>query len=186
VEALTLRAVAERASVSHGSVLFHFRRRDELVAHLLERVLYATATLRVPDGVERLTRPSEKLLALLRAEMDRLSSEPRHFRLFLEFWTLGIRRATIRRRVGQAIESYRSGIRALTKDVVDAQDQVRSKKKDGSPIGEIATPEGVAAVSVSLIHGCALQAVIDPDRFDVSQHFDAASQMLAQLARPVS
>ena len=40
----------------------------------------------------------------------------------------------------------------------------------------------VAAVAVSLIHGCALQAVIDPKGFDVKQHFDAAAQMLDRLA----
>src|SRR4029453_6540177 len=46
VEALTLRAVAARADVSHGTVLFHFKRKRELVASLVDRVLYATAALR--------------------------------------------------------------------------------------------------------------------------------------------
>ena len=41
---------------------------------------------------------------------------------------------------------------------------------------------GIAAVAVSLIHGCALQSVIDPKGFDVEQHFDAAAHMLDQLA----
>jgi YD repeat-containing protein len=40
----------------------------------------------------------------------------------------------------------------------------------------------VAAVAVSLIHGCALQSVVDPKGFDVEQHFDAAAQMLERLA----
>ena len=43
------------------------------------------------------------------------------------------------------------------------------------------TAEGVTAVAVSLIHGCALQAVIDPKGFDVRQHFDAAARMLDRL-----
>ena len=70
VEALTVRAVAERATVSHGTVLFHFTRRDELIASLLDSVLEATTVLRVPKEVERLTRPIGRLRALLRAEMD--------------------------------------------------------------------------------------------------------------------
>jgi hypothetical protein len=37
-------------------------------------------------------------------------------------------------------------------------------------------------VAVSLIHGCALQSVIDPKGFDVRQHFDAAAQMLDRLS----
>src|SRR5438270_100493 len=39
-------------------------------------------------------------------------------------------------------------------------------------------PDGVAAVAVSLVHGCALQAVIDPTAFSVQQHFDTAARML--------
>ena len=48
--------------------------------------------------------------------------------------------------------------------------------------GPVVTDVGVAAVAVSLIHGCALQAVIDPKGFDVEQHFDAAAQMLDRLS----
>jgi len=181
VEALTVRAVAERADVSHGTVLFHFRRRDELVATLLDRVLYATAVLRVPDAVERLTRPSERLHALLRAEMDRLSGEARHFRLFLEYWTLGVRNAAIRRKISAALAAYRAGFRTLAEGVVDAERESRARQKVGAPNGQPATPDGVAAVAVSLVHGCALQAVIEPKGFDVQQHFDAAARMLDRL-----
>src|SRR5438105_2122935 len=65
VEALTVRAVAGRAAVSHGTVLFHFTRRDQLIASLLDSVLDATTTLRVPVEVERLTRPAERLQAVI-------------------------------------------------------------------------------------------------------------------------
>jgi len=160
VEALTVRAVAERAAVSHGTVLFHFKRRDELVASILDSVLDATTVLRVPEDVERLTRPTDRLRALLWAEMDRLSRDTRHFGLFLEYWALGARRAAIRRKVSAALERYREAFRAVA-DAVTAD---------------------VAGVAASLIHGCALQAVIDPKAFSVQQHFNAASRMLDGLA----
>jgi hypothetical protein len=35
---------------------------------------------------------------------------------------------------------------------------------------------------VSLVHGCALQSVIDPKGFDVEQHLRAAARMVDQLA----
>jgi len=44
------------------------------------------------------------------------------------------------------------------------------------------TAAGVSAVAVSLVHGCALQSVIDPKGFDVQQHFDAAARMLERIA----
>src|SRR5215207_977759 len=109
LDALTLRAVAARAGVSHGTVVFHFKRKRELVASLLDRVLYAAAVIRVPDTVARITRPSARMHALLRAEMDRLSADPRHFRLLLDYWTFGVRNATVRQKIRVALEQYRAG-----------------------------------------------------------------------------
>ena len=182
LEALTLRAVAARADVSHGTVVFHFKRKRELVAGLLDRVLYATAVLRVPDAVAQVTRPSERMHALLRAEMDRLSADPRHFRLLLDYWTIGVRHATIRQKLRVALEQYRSGFTDLAEAIVNGE-----ASSPPSAGGQKVTAAGIAAVAVSLIHGCALQSVIDPKGFDVQQHFDAAAHMLGRVGhdRPV-
>lgn len=183
LEALTLRAVAARADVSHGTVLFHFKRKNDLVASLLDRVLYATAVLRVPDAVAKITRPSERLHSLLRAEMDRLSADPRHFRLFLDYWTIGIRSAVIRQKIRVALDAYRAAFRSFAEAVVNGGGGLESLPRGLTQAAEApVTPDGVAAVAVSLIHGCALQAVIDPKGFDVQQHFDAAAQMLDRVS----
>jgi TetR/AcrR family transcriptional repressor of bet genes len=180
VEAVTVRAVAGRAAVSHGTVLFHFNRRDELIASLLESVLDATTVLRVPAEVERLTRPAERLRALLRAEMARLSSDPRHFRLFLEYWALGVRNAAIRRKVSAALDRYRAAFRDIAEDAVHDGITTRGGGSRSSRDGA-RTPVGIAAVAVGVIHGCALQAVIDPKAFIVQEHFDTAARMLGGL-----
>jgi len=181
LEALTLRAVAARADVSHGTVLFHFKRKRELVASLLDRVLYATAVLRVPDAVAQITRPSERMHALLRAEMDRLSADPRHFRLLLDYWTIGVRHATIRQKLRVALEKYRAGFRDLGDAIVSGEFQSAARPASQQAGGRPVTAAGIAAVAVSLIHGCALQSVIDPKGFDVQQHFDAAAHMLGRV-----
>jgi TetR/AcrR family transcriptional regulator, transcriptional repressor of bet genes len=183
LEALTLRAVAARADVSHGTVLHHFKRKSELVASLLDRALYATAVLRIPDNVAQITRPSERLHALLRAEMDRLSSDPRHFRLFLDYWTFGVRNAAVRQRIRTVLEEYRTALKGIAEAVVNGEVAPLARRGVAKPgaTGTV-TSEGVAAVAVSLIHGCALQSVIDPKGFDVRQHFDAAAQMLDRLS----
>ena len=178
VEAVTVRAVAGRAAVSHGTVLFHFNRRDQLIASLLDSVLDATTVLRVPDDVDRLTRPAERLRALLRAEMIRLSSDPRDFRLFLEYWALGVRNAAIRRKVSRALDRYREAFHATAEAFThDGASTRRRAPKRPKEFGS-GTPDGLAAVAVSLIHGCALQALIDPRTFSVQQHFDTAVRML--------
>jgi AcrR family transcriptional regulator len=182
VEALTLRAVAGRAGVSHATVLFHFERRDQLVATLLDRVLYATTTLRVPDAVRRLTRPSERFLTLLQFEMDRLSSDSRHFRVFLDYWTIGVRKRAVRRKVASALDAYRGAFEEFAEAAVQAARE-RLRSLGASSSGEATlTPDTLAATAVSLIHGCALQAVIDPRQFQVGRHKDAAVRLLADLA----
>ena len=179
VEALTLRAVAERATVSHGTVLFHFKRRDQLVSALLDRVLAATAILRIPDARDPGAPPADQLRALLRSEMQRLSGEARPFRLFLKYWALGVRNAAIRRRLTTALEAYRDGFRRLA---VAATEHVGTAAHGTTqPDAGIETPDGVAAVAVSLVHGCALQAVIEPRGFDVVQHVETAERMLDAL-----
>jgi len=102
----------------HG---FHFKRKRALVVSLVDRVLYATAVLRVPDAIARITRPSERMHALLRAEMDRLSADPRHFRLLLDYWTIGVRNARIRQKVRAALEQYRAGFSDLADAIVSGE-----------------------------------------------------------------
>ena len=178
--ALTLRAVAARADVSHGTVMFHFKRKHELVVALLDRVLYATAILRIPDDIRQITRPLERLHSLLRAEMDRLSSDPRHFRLFLEYWTIGVRNAPIRQRIRVALEAYRTAFKETAAEAVNAELSGTRGRTRQAP--DAITIDGVASVAVSLVHGCALQGVIDPKGFSIHQHFAAAAQMLERLS----
>jgi hypothetical protein len=45
-----------------------------------------------------------RLHALLQQEMARLSRQPEHTRLFLEFWALGVRDAAIRARISAELE----------------------------------------------------------------------------------
>jgi AcrR family transcriptional regulator len=177
LSALSLRAVAKRAKVSHGTVLFHFRRRDQLLAALLDRVLYATTALRVPDEVKRLTRPADRMSTLLRYEMERLSSESRHFRLFLEYWTVGLRDAAVRSRLKIAVDAYRSAWGDVAGPVTSAA-RISSVSKAPAGRSRGLEADALAGVAVSLIHGCVLQALLDPPRFDILRHYEAASQML--------
>ena len=61
IAGLTVRSVAARAGLSHGLVLFHFKRKEQLVAALLEGVLAATLTLEFPEEIARLPRPLDRL-----------------------------------------------------------------------------------------------------------------------------
>jgi TetR/AcrR family transcriptional regulator, transcriptional repressor of bet genes len=173
IEGLTVRAVAARARLSHGLVLFHFKRKEQLVSAVLDRVIATTLSLRVGEEVALIRDPRERLRTLLRDEVDRLSGDSRQVRLFLEYWALGTRRTEIGRTISAALQAYRAAFRSLTEEVLRAE----PARFDG------VTPEGLAAVAVSFINGCAVQAMIDPEHFDVEAYLAAVQGMLGAFPK---
>jgi len=104
--------------------------------------------------------------------------------LFLEYSTLGVRTRGIRRKVRGGLETYRAGFLALAEEVLPDAASPPADASTASTAATLSTAEGLAGVAVSLAHGCALQAVIDPKRFDAHQHFDAAAGLLDGWRQP--
>ena len=171
IDGLTVRAVASRARLSHGLVLFHFKRKEQLVGAVLDRVLATTLALHVAEEVARIREPRARLRALLQQEVDRLSHDPRQVRLFLEYWALGTRYSAIRVKISAELKRYRAAFRTLTEQVVQAE---------GARFPGV-TAEGLAAIAVSFINGCAVQAMIDPDHFDVGEYLASVQGILGDF-----
>ena len=172
IGSLTVRAVAAQAQVSHALVLFHFQRKERLVHELLDWLIGATSVLHVSEDVARFPRALDRLHALLQQEMARLSHQPRHVRLFFDYWALGARQETIRLRMSEELERYRAAFREIMAELLRAEPAAF----DG------ATPDGLAAVAVSWIHGCAVQAMIDPEHFDTAEYLTAVRGIVGELA----
>jgi AcrR family transcriptional regulator len=172
IDGLTLRAVAARARLSHGLVLFHFKRKDQLGLSLLDRVIATTLSLMVPEETA-IASPRERLQVLLRQEIQRLSAEPRRLRLLLEYWARGAHNAVIRQKISAGLDRYRSDFRGIAEEVL---------RTGRGPVGG-ATPVGLAAAVVSLIIGYPVQSMIDPDHFDVNEYLATAQGVLGHLAR---
>jgi AcrR family transcriptional regulator len=172
IDGLTVRAVAARARLSHGLVLFHFKRKDELGLALLDRVLATTVSLRMPDHISTIPNPQERLQALFRYEIGRLSEEPRRIRLLLEYWARGAHNAVIRAKISAGLEGYRGCFRRIAEDALP------------TPVGRPGKgkPAGIAAAAVSLIIGYPVQAMIDPEHFDAREYFVTVQGILGQLA----
>lgn len=166
---VTVRDVADLAGVSTGLVLFHFGTKDALVLALLEWVLETTTALRVGPEIAAIASPLERLRALLAQEMARLSSEPARIRLFFEFWSAGIWDAEIRSRMQRELDRYREAFRPMAASVIAA---------DPARFGGVTT-EGLAAVAVSFIKGCAVQSMIEPE-LAVGEFLAAAEALLAR------
>jgi AcrR family transcriptional regulator len=173
IDGLTVRAVAARARLSHGLVLFHFKRKDQLGLALLDRVLATTVSVCMPDVIAAMRNPRERLEALLRHEIYRLSEEPRRIRLLLEYWARGAHNAVIRAKISDGLDRYRAFFRNIAEEAFRLE-----PGRSGA-----AAPTGVAATAVSLIIGYPVQAMIDPDKFDIEEYLQAVQGIIGQLAR---
>jgi TetR/AcrR family transcriptional repressor of bet genes len=176
LEGLTVRLVAARAHLSTGLVLFHFKSKDKLVVALLDWLLATTTVLHIGPEIQAIAPPLDRLLALLRQEMDRLSSEPRRIRLFFEFWVLGGRHDQIASKMRGELARYREAFRPMALEVLEAEPECFPQ----------VTADGLAGVAVSFIKGCAVQAMIDPEHFDIEQYLAAAEGLLGQLGPAAS
>jgi AcrR family transcriptional regulator len=167
---LTVRAVAAEGGVSHALVLFHFGRKEQLVHDLLDWVLDRTSVLYVSEDIARFPHARDRLNALLEQEITRQSHQPEHTRLFLEYWALGAQHEEVRRRIAAELERYREAFLSIMEDLV-GEDPL---------LFPGATPDGLSAVAVSWIQGCAVQALVAPERFDTDTYVAALRSMLAR------
>jgi TetR/AcrR family transcriptional repressor of bet genes len=169
LRAVTIRDVARKGDMSTGLVHFHFQNKDRLVLALLDWVLATTTALSVGPDIAAIEDPLERLVALLRQEMARLSNEPKRIRLFFEFWSEGIWNRPIRVRMQRELDRYRRAFRPMAQAVLEA-DPERFARVDA---------DGLTAVAVSFIKGCAVQSMIDAE-LDVQAFLRAAEALLGR------
>jgi TetR/AcrR family transcriptional repressor of bet genes len=174
LEGTTILLVAAAATLSPGSILFHFKSKRQLLLALLDWLLSTTTVLQVGEDIAGLTAPFDRLIALLRQEMHRLSREPLRIRLTFDYWSACIRDPEINTRMREEFARYRAAFRPLAAAVLRA---------DPERFAGV-TPDGLAAVAVSFIKGCAVQSMIDPEHFDIGQYLAAAEGLMAQFDAP--
>lgn len=168
LRAVTIRDVARKGDMSTGLVIFHFGTKDHLVLALLDSVLAKTTALSVGPDIAEIPNPLDRLVALLRQEMARLSTEPKRNRLFFEFWNEGMWNRGVRVRMQRELDRYREAFRPMAEAVIATEP---------SRFAGV-TPADLAAVAVSFIKGCAVQSMVEPD-LDVDGFLRAAETLLA-------
>ena len=160
LQGLTAQAVAAEAGISKGLVFFHFGSVEGLQIALLEWLL--AVTLVAPEMAERLEgeTPAERMLSALRRDVEALPRQRDRVELFFDFWVVGTRDPRVQRTIRAALDRYRDAFRPLAQAVVDAEPERFGRTG----------AEGLAGVAAGFIEGCALQVVMDPDRFDVDSY----------------
>ena len=156
VGGLTTRAVATEAGVSNGLVFFHFGSREGLVLALLDRVLASTVVAPDTAAADGLS-PVAHLLRTIERDIERLPETRDRVALLIDFWVMGTQHADARARIQDALGGYREAYVPLTAAAIASE----PARYPG------ATAESLAAVATGFVEGCALQVVMDPERFDV-------------------
>ena len=170
---VTARAVAADCRISSGLVFFHFRNKDELLIELLDWLLAHTLVageIQLPGGAPLPTDPVARMLAVVRRDLEFLPRTRARVELFFDYWVLGTRHPVIRERIRAALERYRDSFLPLTAAVV---------RLDPGRWGA-AGAAGLAATAASFVEGCALQAVLDPARFDVDRAMTTLAALIGQ------
>ena len=171
---VTVRAVAERARVSTGLVFFYFESKDSLLEALLAWLLEHTLVAgELPKVMATAGTPAERMLAVLRRDVERLPSQRARVELFFDYWVLGTRQPAIRRMIRAALDRYRDAFVPLARDIVAASPQFWGT----------VTPDALATVAASFVEGCALRVVLDPGAFDVDMYMATLATLVASPAR---
>lgn len=171
---LTIRRVAKQAGLSNGLVLFHFGSKELLLMSLLDRLLEQTLR-ETKQAMEDAAGggPREVFRRFVGLEIERLPQEAGRVELFFDFWVMGTRHPEIRSRVRESLRDYRKLITEVTMRLVESDPEV---------FGGMSAA-GMAAVAVSFIEGCALQAVIDPEAFDIALYIENVDSLLEAMYR---
>ncbi|MDX6275177.1 MAG: hypothetical protein QOJ92_2387 [Frankiales bacterium] len=166
LDQVTARRVADEAGASPGLVFFHFGSKDGLLLALLEHLLAGALDAEVTAEVAVLDSAVDRLLALLRVEVEGLPEQRGAVELFFAYWVSLGRQAAFRERISRALESYREVFVPVCADVVTELDM---------PV----SAQALATYVVSLIEGAAVQVVRDLSTFDTEA-------LLAVLAHHLS
>jgi AcrR family transcriptional regulator len=160
---VTTRAVAERAGLPHGSVSYHFRGKQELLA---EAAMHAFQQAIPADRFAELATV-EDLIGLIAAEVGDIETiDPVLSRLMLESMREAERDPALRVRMGTMMGEYRN----LMVETVRA-DQQRGAVFADAPADAIATL--IAAVGDGLL----LHVLLDPE-VDTSGAVEALRALL--------
>lgn len=148
LDGLTVRRVAAEAELSPGLVYFHLTDKE----HLLLAVLDVLIERLVPGVPAAEGTPRQRLLWHVRDEIGRLPEHRELVELFLDFWVMGTRHPGVRERIHQALAAYREALLPLCDDII-ADEPARFAAT---------SPAQLASLIVALLHGHAVQAVVDP------------------------
>lgn len=163
---LSLRKVAEEAGVSHGLVAHHFQSKEGIQRALFRWV--TTALLSPPESVDVETSGSERLLALVRRQIEHVRDKSDLVGLLLEFRVLTRAQPELREEVRRDMSSIYDVYEPLASELV-AQDPAKFGSTNGATIAR--------TIAYTLI-GYEISLLIDPNSAKEAEVIDTLASLL--------
>jgi AcrR family transcriptional regulator len=136
--------IAERASLSKGTLYLYFKSKDALIVSLMER-LYA---LQLEDlrHLEASAEPfAERLLAFARHAVSQYEAMEPAMPIVREFYALAARRKDVRAAIRRSLETFRTLLTALVEQGI-ARGEVRKVDADAAALTILAIYEGLGVL----------------------------------------
>jgi AcrR family transcriptional regulator len=168
LEGTRMRHIAEAAGVSQPSLHYYFDNKDALIVALLDRLLAEFRATR-EQGLAAASSPEGKLRVFLEQQKEFLLKSPKTLEVYYDFWVQATKRPSVREKMKRMQTHWRSVIGAVLDEGV-RQRAFSSARSEVAP-----------ALIVSLLHGAALQYIIEPESFDLDAYFEEVERWLARL-----
>ncbi|MEH7457147.1 TetR/AcrR family transcriptional regulator [Bacillus sp. JJ1127] len=155
MEKLTLKAVAERAHVTQGTVYYHFKTKEQLLLEVTESFC--------KSSWEQMDKEFHIEKALQSAK-SRCTKDSMYHHLFFQLVASGLNNESIREKIG---------------DLLNYENKKLQKVWEESPVEGI-SPETWAIMCNALIDGLALQALCNP-LFSTEEAYDGLRVLVQKL-----
>ncbi|EYF05084.1 TetR/AcrR family transcriptional regulator [Chondromyces apiculatus] len=168
--AVTAQRVGAAAGLSSGLVFFHFETVERLRGALVDWVLDGLLAVVEPPASQRGLPPRERLAGFLGERLGGLGEDGtrRSVALLLEVWVASLRRPGLQEEARAAVARYRATFVPIAEAAIGAE-PARFRG-----VGA----EALAGVALSVVLGSALQAAVDPERFDEAAQIAALRALL--------
>lgn len=165
LENVTLKAVADGAGVTQGTVYYHFRTKEQLLAEVTESIIEESwaAMASLEDG-------PDKWRAMLEQVKQRCTQESVYQKLFFSILFAGFSNPSISNQIGTMLDKEN---RYLTDDLAKADMNL-----DGIPL----SPQVLSILINALFDGLAIQALTN-DKFDRELVFAEINRLAEHLIK---
>ncbi|GAA4865733.1 hypothetical protein GCM10023310_51570 [Paenibacillus vulneris] len=161
----TLKAVADNANVTQGTVFYHFKTKEQLFVEVVKHMCKASwKSMKEAAGTGPATTPAE----LLEAAKERCSYDSFYHQLFFSSLAAGLQNDSIREQLSQLIGQENAHLTELL-----------SARWHQSPIPGISL-DGWGILLNALIDGLAVQALLSKD-FPADRIYTELEQLLLAL-----